>query len=267
MATGITPSSHSLNRLIHSGSEANAANYKNIGMNMFTGLYNGPTDSSLAALRQNGLGVAVQQQTATAVASNTVTMWTQQDEPDNAQPDGHGGYLPCVVPSTIVSDYNALKAGDPQHRPVFLDFGRGAADVNWGGRGTCTGNTAMYGQYAQGADVLSFNVYPVNQGLTLDYVGKGVDNLKSWGEGKPVWADIETTNYGGTTGPTPAQTKAEAWLAIVHGAKGIMYFCHIFTPSFIEAGLLSDSNMSAAVRTNNAQISSLAPVISLDHSR
>src|SRR4029079_18762417 len=99
--------------------------------------------------------------------TNIMLGWTQQDEPDNAQANNSDGYDPCIAPRAIVSNYNSYKAADSRHRPVYLNFGRGVADVNWVGRGTCTGNTAMYAQYAQGADIVSFDIYPVNDGLPI----------------------------------------------------------------------------------------------------
>ena len=51
------------------------------------------------------------------------------------------------------------------------------------------------------------------------------------------------------------------WMSLVHGSKGIVYFVHVFKPSFIEAGLLADKEMAAAVGKLNKQITELAPVL------
>ena len=231
--------------------ESNATNYKNIGINEFVGSYNDPTNSSLGALQAAGLGTIISQQSLGLASpySAVIKGWLQPDEPDNAQPDanGDGGYGPCIPPSTIVANYNAFKTADPT-RPVFLGFGQGVANINWVGRGSCTGDTAMYAQYAQGADILAFDVYPINDGYPITYVADGVDNLMSWGGGRPVWADIETTeiNTGDPT-LTPAQVKTEVWLALTHGATGIQYFADIISPTFNEAGLLTNSTMTATV--------------------
>lgn len=242
--------------------QVHGAEYKNIGINVFSGLFAGIDDAAMSALQSLGLSTIVWQQ-ADALASpykSVVKGWLQDDEPDNAQWNG-SGWGPCVDPSVIVAKYNAFRAADPT-RPVIINFGRGAADVNWVGRGSCTGRTDMYSQYARGADILSFDIYPVNGGDAITYVAKGVDNLRRWGGGKPVWAFIETTAYDTGNGqPTPAQVKAEVWLALTHGASGIQYFAHILSPRFIEAGLLSDSVMTAAVKRINLQIRSLATVL------
>jgi hypothetical protein len=50
-------------------------------------------------------------------------------------------------------------------------------------------------------------------------------------------------------------------MAIIHGAKGIGYFCHSWTPDFDESALLHDEEMIKAVKAINNQISSLAEVL------
>jgi hypothetical protein len=55
--------------------------------------------------------------------------------------------------------------------------------------------------------------------------------------------------------------KAEVWMSLVRGSQGIIYFVHEFKPRSIEAGLLADPEMLAAVTAINRQIQSLAPVL------
>jgi hypothetical protein len=246
----------------------NAQNYANVGVNTYIGQYNGNSTAALAAMKAAGIdAIAPQDSVGLAdVASNgsnsVIKAWhNTNDEPDNAQPNSSGGYGPCIAPSTIVAEYNQMKAADPT-RPVYLNFGQGVANVNYVGRGSCTGQTNMYPQYAQGADIVSFDVYPVNDGYPLDVVATGVDNLRSWAGNKPLYAFVETTNFDNTgPAPTPAQIKAETWLELIHGANGIEYFCHIFEPTFIEAGCLSIPASAAAMKADDAQITSLAPVL------
>src|SRR5215470_11517584 len=89
-------------------SPSNAAAYKAIGVNTFIGLYNGPTDQQLATLQTSGVPALCDQSGVwqSHLSDPMIIGWTQQDEPDNAQPDGNGGYGPCVAPQTIVSLYN-----------------------------------------------------------------------------------------------------------------------------------------------------------------
>lgn len=248
----------------------NAANYKAIGVNTFLGLYNGYSTAEIDAAAANGL-YAIGGQSALAInsplSSRVIPAWYEYDEPDNAQPLPSGGYGPCIPVSTLIKTYNADKAADPLKRPVMIGFGRGVSDINWVGRGSCTGDIQYYKDAAAAADIFSYDIYPVNAGEydNLQEVAGGVDNLRQWvGPKKPVWADIETTPYNqGNGAPTPAQTKYEVWSAIIHGARGINYFCHIFSPTFHEDGLLTLPTMKAAVQQINAQITSLAPVINV----
>jgi hypothetical protein len=149
-----------------------------------------------------------------------------------------------------------------------LSFGQGVAFTDWIGRGTCTGDLAYYEQAAAAGDILSFDIYPANSddpatSQKLWLVAEGVDRLRmDAGDHKPVWAWIETTQIDSSRGPgpTPAQTRAEVWMALVHGAMGFGYFAHRISP-FDETGLLDDAAMSAAVTMIDAQVRSLAPVL------
>jgi hypothetical protein len=50
-------------------------------------------------------------------------------------------------------------------------------------------------------------------------------------------------------------------MALIHGAKGLIYFCHEFKPRQTEAGLLEYPENAAAVKAVNGQIKELAPVL------
>jgi hypothetical protein len=94
-------------------------------------------------------------------------------------------------------------------------------------------------------------------------VADGVTRLGKWTDGrKPVWNCIECTHVSNPkVKPTPRQVKAEAWMALVRGSRGLIYFAHQFQPKFVEAGLLDDKEMAAAVGAINKQVQGLAPVL------
>jgi len=190
------------------------------------------------------------------------------DEPDNAQdlPD-KSGYGPPILPQKIVDEYTAMVKADST-RPVMLNLGLSVAYNEWGGRGTRTGHAEDYPEYFKGADLVSFDIYPVAGGPhevegKLWYVPKGVDHLVSISHGeKVVWNCLECTHISEPTKlATPQQVRAEAWMSIIHGSMGLIYFVHQFKPTFIEAGLLAEPEMLAAVTALNKQITSLAPVL------
>ena len=251
-------------------SPSNARAYRALGVNLFIGLYQGPTEDDLARLADAGVPAWCSQDVAWAqhLGDPTITAWTQDDEPDNAQPDGMGGYGPCISPTVIQQRYATFKAADPT-RPVYLNVGQGAAWTDWYGRGSaCAGHAGDYAQYAEGADVMSFDIYPQNSTDApvhgnLWYVALGVDHLRDAVDaGKPVFTWLESTGIDGPSGaPAPKQVRAEVWMALIHGARGYGFFCHVFSPSFVEAGLLADPAMRAAVATLNQQVLSLAPAL------
>jgi hypothetical protein len=260
-------------------SGSSAAKYRDIGINLHVGLWEGPTEAQLAAAAALP-SVVIASQNATGLGSSnaaSIQAWLQQDEPDNAQNDTEDP----LPPATAVANYERLVAADST-RPVYLNLGQGVAADTWYGRGNRTNHPEDYLEYARGGDILSFDIYPMNVfgvaasapdwkrafhdavAQNIWYVATGVDRLREWSnKKKPVWVWIETTNFNGETGfaLTPDLVKAEVWMALVHGARGIGYFCHVFSPSFIEAGLLADATMTAQVAAINGQIKALAPVL------
>jgi len=244
-------------------SPPNAMRYANVGIKVFIGLFDGPTQASLTLLQAASMFTICDQSAdwRANVGGSTIRGWLQPDEPDNAQALADGGYGPCIAPTAIAAGYQTMIAND-MTRPVLLGLGRGIADTNWVGRGSCTGMTNMYPEYAKGADILAFDIYPVNEGVPLEMVAAGVDNLIGWSNhAKPVIADIEASNFNNTTRPTPAQIKSEVWMALVHGAAGTQYFCHRFQPTFSETDCLDNAPTAAALPVINAQIAGLAPVL------
>jgi hypothetical protein len=253
-------------------SPANAARYKEIGVNLYVGLWRGPTADQLAQLEQAGMPL-ICSQNAEALKPrwrNQILGFLQNDEPDNAQSLGRGqGYGPPVPPEKILDRYRAMKSADP--RPVLLNLGQGVAWDNWYGRGVRKNKPEDYPLYVQAADIVSFDIYPAvhdNPEIAgrLWYVARGVQRLVDWtgvhDHHKPVWTCIECTHISNAkVKPTPHQVRAEVWMAITHGARGITYFAHQFKPNFIEAGLLADPEMSDAVKKINAQVQSLASAI------
>ncbi|HEY1696129.1 MAG TPA: hypothetical protein VGG39_28375 [Polyangiaceae bacterium] len=246
-----------------------------LGINLYVG-NNAGTDplaaSDLATLKAAGIRAIVGQDSvglANVDDTTIVGWWMTPDEPDNAQPVD-GGYGPPVAPSTLTTQYAAYEAKDGT-RPIYLGLGQGVAYDGWEGRGS---NAPPESQYVPASDIIDFDIYPYNNcgGDTNEQVtcgqfwlnAFGVDRLHQWSNrNQAVWTDIETTVIGAgtTTGPTPAQTRSEVWLSLIHGANGIAYFVDTWNPSFREDGIFADATMVSAVTALNAQIQSLAPVL------
>jgi hypothetical protein len=258
-----------------------ATELAHLGVNIYVG-NNAGTDSmaasDLATIKQQGMYAILGQDSVgladigdPTVAGTVVGWWMSPDEPDNAQlpPDG-GPYGPPVNPATLVTQYNAYRAKDPT-RPVFLGLGQGVAYDGWEGRGS---NAPPESGYVPASDIVAFDIYPYNncggdpnEQATCGQFwlnALGVDRLHQWSNrSQAVWTDFETTVIAAntTTGPTPAQTTSEVWLALIHSANGVIYFLDSWNPSFREDAIFADPTMVSAVTALNAQIKALARVL------
>jgi len=251
-------------------SPANAAKYKAAGINFYVGLWKGPTEKQLAELKAAGMPVICAQNDVGLrhVDDPTIIGWMHGDEPDNAQRRADGkGYGPPIPPKRIEADYQKIRARDGS-RPVLLNLGQGVAWDGWIGRGVRTNHPEDYVQYVQGCDIASFDIYPaVSQRPAvagkLWYVARGVERLRHWaGPKRPIWNCIECTRISNPkVKPTPHQVRAEVWMSLLHGSRGLIYFVHQFQPTFIEAGLLHEPELLAAVTKINRQVRDLAPVL------
>lgn len=242
--------------------------YKALGINTYVGLWEGPTEGQLAQLSQAGMKVICDQNEVGLRHRDdpTIIAWMHGDEPDNAQPLPGGGYGPGIPPAKIVADYQQIRGKDPS-RPVLLNLGQGVAYDDWKGIG-CT--LADYPEYIRGCDIVSFDIYPMANQVGLGdgagwlwLVGRGLDRLHQWGRRrKVVWNALECTQISAPGHKaTPGQVRSEVWMSLIHGSTGIIYFVHQFQPTFVEAALLADPEMSAAVKALNAEIRTLAPVL------
>ncbi len=248
----------------------NAAKYKAIGVNLYVALWNGPTAGQIVELKRQGMGVICEQNDFALghLDEKTIVGWMHGDEPDNAQSLGRGkGYGPPISPAKIADEYSRIKARDPT-RPVMLNLGQGVAWDGYYGRGVRTNHPEDYAEYVRGGDILSFDIYPAVHDHPavagkLWYVARGVERLRNWaGNDRIVWNCIECTRISNRNAkPTPRQVKAEVWMSLIFGSRGIIYFCHQFEPRFIEAALLADDEMAQAVGSINRQIHALAAVI------
>ena len=250
-------------------SPSNAPEYKAIGINLFIGLYQGPTEEQLAELARREMPVVAEQNDVALKSpyAGMIRGWMQADEPDNAQPLASGSWGLCIPANEVAKRSTDIKAKDTT-RPVLISFGRGVADPNWRGRGRCTGDTGYYDVAASGADILSFDIYPVVSDTPavagrLDYPSRGVKRLQTAArDGQRVWAVIETTHIESKeVRITPAQLRSEVWLTLIQGANGIVYFAHEWTGGFREDGMFRYPEIVQAVKDTNASITQLAAVL------
>ena len=246
-----------------------AEQYKAAGVNLYVGLWEGPTEEQLAKLRAAGMRVVCDQNEVGLkhLDDPVIAGWMHGDEPDNAQSLGEGkGYGPPILPEKIMADYKRIRVADTS-RPILLNLGQAVAWDNYIGRGVRRNHPEDYPEYAKGGDIVSFDIYPVTSPYpeirgNLWYVARGVDRLRGWAGGKKiVWNCIECTRISSDRKATPDQVRAEVWMSLIHGSRGIIYFVHEWKPAFNEHALLDDPEMLAAVTRLNGQIRELAPVL------
>jgi hypothetical protein len=253
---------------------SNAIRFKKLGINLYVGLWKGPTAQQLQELKEAGMPVICDQND---IALNDcyhdiILGWGLPDEPDNSQKRTFGLiYNPPISPSTIRDHYYQIKTRDPG-RPVLLNLGQGVAWDQWEGRGIRTNHPEDYKEYVKGGDIISFDIYPVTHRNSavrgrLEFVAQGILGLKSLtSPQQKVWnvIGVSRVNDPGLK-PTPLQVRSQVWMSIIHGSRGIVYFVHQFKPRFIEAAVFEDPEMMYELTRLNAQIQSLAVVInSLD---
>jgi len=264
----------------------NAPKYREAGINLYIGLWQGPTREQIDALKKHGMPV-ICSQNAFAIEhqdEEIIVGWMHGDEPDNAQDitrgwedlkdaetrvtingNEYGKWGPPVHPSRIIADFNRIRVIDPT-RPVFLNLGQGVA-WNYPGRGVRKEHPEDYLEYVKGCDIASFDIYPARHSKpeikgNLWYVPEGVLKLREYSQDeKIVWNCIECNRAGFMDEkPTPAEVRTEVWMSLIHGSRGIVYFVHHFGP-FVEAGLFRDPELLQAVTALNRQITRLAPVL------
>ena len=157
-----------------------------------------------------------------------------------------GTFLPDEWDTHLPNDFRAADAArlippSPGSGPRFLTltnhFYSRAAPLPQG-RG-------MYPGLAASADVLGFDLYPLQNWCRFDSFGDVFDSqldLVALARGKPTFQWIEARQMdcsGPELDPTPETLRAEAWLSIAGGAHAIGYF---------------PNNWSAAVGAEIAQV-------------
>ncbi len=155
-------------------------------------------------------------------------------------------------------------------RPIFFNFAgltvwRPIHDkCNGPGDGS---NETCYADYIDTEDWVSNDIYPVNSlggGDNLRLVGATLDKLRRWSGSKVQLAYIETgrQNQSVVRGPTAAEVRGQLWSAIIHGARGILYF----PLGDCSTGVCHESNatpplVQAEMRVQNARVASMASVL------
>jgi hypothetical protein len=245
-----------------------AAAYARAGINLYLALWNEPDTAQLDLLHQAGIGLICEPSAALLARHGhpAIVGWFLGDGPDNAQLQAGGDYGPPVAPEALVARYQAVTRADPT-RPVLVDFGIGASVDGWFGRGVRSDHPEDYPRYLEGCDLCTCSVYPVTSehaelAMKLWLPARGVARLRGWSGGrKPVWPIIECAPVGAEHAPTVAQVRAEAWMAVIEGATGIVYYVHRQREPTNDHALLDDPVLLAGVTVLDAELREAAPIL------
>jgi hypothetical protein len=97
----------------------------------------------------------------------------------------------------------------------------------------------------------------------LWYVAKGLQRTREWGgPDKVLWNFVECTSiHDPALKATPEQVRAEVWMSVVHGSRGIVWFVHQFVPELDTVALFKDRAMVQMVKRVNGELAALAPAL------
>lgn len=190
------------------------------------------------------------------------------------------GYQPADEPemkhytvSEVQAFYDDIRAKDTS-RPIFIGYGKGLTLPQ--PQSNFFLNGADPSDYCAIPDVVAADYYgPQDAGSGPDggwVYGRTMDLMHAaCGVTKPIWnyIDTELVNSPGDPGgdlpaPTPLEIQQHVWLSIVHGATGIIYFCHDFgdtsDPQW-DTKCLVDPPRTAAITETNAQLTKYASIL------
>lgn len=192
--------------------------------------------------------------------------WCQPDEPESwgrvvKNPDGSFNWkattdayttncakLKAISPAIIYGNFNGNSLGSARE-----------VDAN-------PKNITLpsYRDFARGLDILSADSYVRARGrearMYSKFIGTYLDKFDSIKLGAPKMAVLEICQQGLTpeqppapaADPTPADVRAQIWIALIHGAKGYSFF-----PLKVAGGFSWDNtpaDVAAALPTINAEV-------------
>ena len=120
-------------------------------------------------------------------------------------------------------------------------------------------NPLRYGEFVEACDILAPNPYPIINAAPemneLRWVAAVLDEGKALADDRPVWAIIQAFWAEPTwpRNPTPEELRAMVYLALNHGADGIIYFSY----KSGDRPLVEHSELFSAITQINGQIQSL----------
>jgi len=187
-----------------------------VGVNAFMSSNCGdsPGRQARAAERVGGVLIPALDQVNLALPTTVATYYA--DEPDLSQ----------ISPAQLAGDWNAH--ANAHGIPTFLTLSHLAASGD-------PATLATAGAYARLTDALGIDIYPIsttNDPAQIVQVATAQQVLRSLAGGKPTFQWIEAAQPTGDSGAalTQAEIEAEAWMAVVNGARGLGWWTYGASP-------------------------------------
>ena len=184
------------------------------GINLFMGSC-GSADEQIAALRGRALSITPVEGRRDGPG---VIGFHHVDEADAVFPRVED--LPVLPPSKVT------------RRPTFLTL----TNHFFSGSSPLPQGRAMYPGMIARAEMVGFNLYPLQtwcRRVTLQAVFEAQRELVALARGKPTyqWIEAGPMEFCAGLDPSPAIVRAETWLAIAGGARGIGWFPGVWSES------------------------------------
>lgn len=246
-----------------------AEKWREVGINILTPVNGRLTLDNLTYLKSLGMfaGGKADDKVPLEASGKTLAFMVAEDEPDNAKRKADGTWGPCRSVEELDAEAVRLRQVGGG-RPILRNFGRSMAEPFWKGRGQCFGLDEDYYPFAiASADIVAFDHYPVAAEKPLEQVAEGARRLRSYieqaGGGQAQWGIIEVSAILGGRHPTGAEMRTMAWMHIINGATGLVFFPWQVAEGvrIREDALFADPAAVSGLRALTAEITGLAAVI------
>ncbi|HWX09216.1 MAG TPA: hypothetical protein VNY33_04500 [Gaiellaceae bacterium] len=209
-----------------------------------------PEQQARAAFQVGGVLIPALDQVSRALPTTVATYYG--DEPD----------LTRVPPAQLTKAWNTH--ANAHGIPTFLTLSH--LLISAGRR-----NHALDAAYARLTDALGVDIYPIATTGDPNQIGEvatAQQALRALAGGKPTFQWIEATLPAGDSGSTPttAQIEAEAWMAIVNGARALGWWTNGTSPFSVNAdGLRALRDVNTAIDTFTPAIDAPAAPVTLSN--
>ena len=234
--------------LIDQCTTEDAAHARSLGINLILNEHCDGVSPERQLAMMNQRPLTVLEAASSHVRGNGLVGWTYPDEPENNN----------WTPQRLRDEFSVRRAS-PDGLVSFVTTGGGFFRAPF--RDSRVDRSA-YREYAQLADVAGFDLYPLGHcQKDLASVYDAQRQFELIAGQMPTFQWIETgpikPEYCGGFAMTPQELKAEAWLAVAGGARGIGFFTHTWSPDHKSFDVRPD--IERAIKLTTGLMSAVSP--------